>query len=279
MKQKMNTLLVLLVLLVTTINHAQNTTFNEMNYSFRQFVTNVGNYNVVLQQDYDKVPFTVTYLDEVSQLDNFTYSSVFSLSLYYVDPKAKTAADLSQSIKFRYNYFPYKVTIDTIGFLKKNRDRDEYETVIQSSDKKSFEFQKRNFNWEQLRHELDRSFGNKYRRYILKKDEIIIDTLYCSVTKEQFKPIFFTVKKLDETNFKQQESNWNKIMKEIQRPQLINEINQRFGERLLKDVFIDGELYIYKVFFNAKSIKQPTTGRVFKIGQYIFSSVSPEKIT
>jgi hypothetical protein len=279
MKKTLNTLLVLLALLISTSNHAQNTTYNELNYSFRQYVTNAGKYHVVLQQNYDQVPLTVTYLDEVSELDNLTYSSVFSLSLYYVDPKAKSEADLSRSIKFRYDYFPYKVTIDTIGYLKKKWDRDEYETIIQSPDKKTLEFKKRNFNWEQLRHELDRSFGNKYRRYILKKNDVIVDTLYCSVTKEQFEPIFFTVKKLDELNLKQQESNWNKLMKEIQRPQLITEINQRFGERLLKDIFIDGELYIYKVFFNGKSIKQPASDRIFKIEQFIFSSVSPDKIT
>lgn len=243
--------------------------YNEGNYSLREFITSAGNYNVVTAQKYDKINLTLTYLDEVERIKDLTYSSVFSLSLYYSDPKAKSEADLSREIKSRYKWKQNKVSIDTIGLLKSTwRGGPILSVLTFDKGNQTYELTDRDLKAENLS-------GNEigFRRYLLKNEEVVIDTLYCSVPSSKYKPIFFTLKTKDRSD------EWNKIVKIAKRPKIINSINQKYGERLLKEVFIDGDVYIYKVFFNGKPTVQNDKGVSFKIEQFIFSNISTEKMT
>jgi hypothetical protein len=278
MKSKIYSVILFTCSLFFSTLYGQNT-YNETNYSFRQFITSSGNYQVVTSQEYDKINMYLTYLDEVNEISDFTYSSVFSISLYFCDPKAKSESDLTTDIKMRYKSFPYKIKVDSLGRMKKSKFSHDCEIITYNVDNETYKIEKRNFYDEQLQHEMERKYSIRYRRYLLKKGDEIMDTLYCSVPYDNFQPVFFTVSKKDQTETLKLEAEWNNIVKIIERPDIINSINQKYGDRLLKEIFVDGDIYIYKVFFNAKPLVQNSKDVSYIIEQFIFSNKSPEQIT
>ena len=283
MKTKKKALLAVLLLLHFNSIFGQNS-LNEVSYSFRQYMTDLGSYKVMLQSDFEQLDLSLTYLDEVEnrELKKFQFSNVYSLSLFFGDPKAKTSADVTNEMKWRYNCLPYKVSIDTIGMLRRDSEFGKFTTMLPTADKSTFEIEERNFSTEKIRHELE-TYGNSpmFRRYVLKKGTTIVDTLYCCVTEKEFKPVFFNLKALSAEELTAFQEKWNDSYKIMRKPIVEKYLNENFGERLLKEVFTDGDIYVYKVLFNAstKNTNPAKFDHVFKVEKFIFSNLSPEKIT
>ena len=283
MKTKKNALLAVLLLLHFTPIFGQNS-LDEVSYSFRQYMTDLGSYKVLMQSDFEQLDLSLTYLDEVEnrELKKFQFSNVYSLSLFFGDPKAKTSADVTNEMKWRYNCLPYKVSIDTLGMLRRDSEFGKFTTMLPTADKSTFEIEERNFSTEKIRHELE-TYGNSpmFRRYVLKKGTTIVDTLYCCVTEKEFKPVFFNLKALSAEELTAFQEKWNDSYKIMRKPVVEKYFNENFGERLLKEVFTDGDIYVYKVLFNAttKNTNPAKFDHVFKVEKFIFSNLSPEKIT
>ena len=283
MKTKKNALLAVLLLLHFTPIFGQNS-LDEVSYSFRQYMTDLGSYKVLMQSDFEQLDVSLTYLDEVEnrELKKFQFSNVYSLSLFFGDPKAKTSADVTNEMKWRYNCLPYKVSIDTIGMLRRDSEFGKFTSMLPTADKSTFEIEERNFSTEKIRHELE-TYGNSpmFRRYVLKKGTTIVDTLYCCVSQKEFKPVFFNLKALSAEELTAFQEKWNDSYKIMRKPIVEKYFNENFGERLLKEVFTDGDIYVYKVLFNAstKNTNPAKFDHVFKVEKFIFSNLSPEKIT
>lgn len=237
-----------------------------------------------MQSDFEQLDLSLTYLDEVEnrELKKFQFSNVYSLSLFFGDPKAKTSADLTNEMKWRYSCLPYKVSLDTLGMLRRDSEFDKFKTMLPTADKSTFEIVERNFSTEKIRHELE-TYGNSpmFRRYVLKKGTTIVDTLYCCVTEKEFKPIFFNLKALSVEELAAFQEKWNDSYKILRKPVVEKYFNENFGERLLKEIFTNGDIYVYKVLFNAttKNTNPAKFDHVFKVDKFIFSNLSPEKIT
>ena len=283
MTTKKNALLAVLLLLHFNSIFGQNS-LNEESYSFRQYMTDLGSYKVMIQSDFEQLDLSLSYLDEVEnrELKKFQFSNVYSLSLFFGDPKAKTSADLTNEMKWRYSCLPYKVSLDTLGMLRRDSEFDKFKTMLPSADKSTFEIVERNFSTEKIRHELE-TYGNSpmFRRYLLKKDTTIVDTLYCCVTEKEFKPVFFNLKALSAEELAAFQKKWNDSYKILRKPVVEKYFNENFGERLLKEIFTNGDIYVYKVLFNAttKNTNPAKFDHVFKVDKFIFSNLSPEKIT
>jgi hypothetical protein len=283
MTTKKNALLAVLLLLHFNSIFGQNS-LNEESYSFRQYMTDLGSYKVMIQSDFEQLDLSLSYLDEVEnrELKKFQFSNVYSLSLFFGDPKAKTSADLTNEMKWRYSCLPYKVSLDTLGMLRRDSEFDKFKTMLPSADKSTFEIVERNFSTEKIRHELE-TYGNSpmFRRYLLKKGTTIVDTLYCCVTEKEFKPVFFNLKALSAEELAAFQKKWNDSYKILRKPVVEKYFNENFGERLLKEIFTNGDIYVYKVLFNAttKNTNPAKFDHVFKVDKFIFSNLSPEKIT
>lgn len=283
MTTKKNALLAVLLLLHFNSIFGQNS-LNEESYSFRQYMTDLGSYKVIIQSDFEQLDLSLSYLDEVEnrELKKFQFSNVYSLSLFFGDPKAKTSADLTNEMKWRYSCLPYKVSLDTLGMLRRDSEFDKFKTMLPSADKSTFEIVERNFSTEKIRHELE-TYGNSpmFRRYLLKKGTTIVDTLYCCVTEKEFKPVFFNLKALSAEELAAFQKKWNDSYKILRKPVVEKYFNENFGERLLKEIFTNGDIYVYKVLFNAttKNTNPAKFDHVFKVDKFIFSNLSPEKIT